>query len=230
MSTKDSFDFTASLTDGCKALDLVVPETQVMEDLRLYYQELKKWSRRVNLIAKGASDEEIVEKHFLDSLTLLKSIESDPAHLLDIGSGAGFPGLVCKIGMPSLQVTLVEPRLKRVSFLNHIVRSLGLQKIVILECRAEDDHLLPTSGGYTHVTSRAVSEIRAFLGMCERFARVGSKIICMKGPKWEKEMALLDAGADALFVLTGAREYYLPKSKSIRNVMVFESSLTKDRK
>lgn len=204
-------------------MDLAQPDDEVAKKLFSYFTELKHWSQKVNLIAKGTGDEEILEKHFLDSLTLLPSLTGENSHLLDIGTGAGFPGLVCKAAMPELQVTLVEPRFKRVSFLRHIVRTLQLQEITVLECRAEDAEKLSADDGFTHITSRAVSDIKMFLAMCRRFARPELKVICMKGPKWEEELDLyLASGEGQIFSFSTTREYLLPNSKSVRNIMLFE--------
>jgi len=221
---KTGFDFTGELAGACECLKLAKPEQEAIEKLYRYFLELKKWSRKVNLIAKGTGDTEILEKHFVDSLTLLPSLSGNNRHLLDIGTGAGFPGLVCKTAMPELSVTLVEPRFKRVSFLRHIIRTLQLENISVLECRAEDEEILPTGGGFTHITSRAVSEIKLFLSMCDRFAATGSKVICMKGPKWEDELESFNrSNSRKKFRFVSTTEYILPKSKSIRNIMIFDS-------
>jgi 16S rRNA (guanine527-N7)-methyltransferase len=222
---RKDFDFKRELLSGCESLGLVEPDRAAMERLHCYYLELKKWSRKVNLIAKGTGDVEIVEKHFLDSLTLLPILSGENPHLLDIGTGAGLPGLVCKAVLPELKVTLVEPRLRRVSFLRHIIRTLKLESISVLECRAEDEDMLPTDGGFTHITSRAVSEIRLFLAMCNRFAAADTQVICMKGPRWREEMDSLTASdSEKIFRLASTTEYILPESKSTRNVMVFDST------
>lgn len=222
---KKNFNFKNELLGGCNFLGLAEPDPEAIERLYCYFLELKKWSRKVNLIAKGTGDAEIVEKHFLDSLTLLPVLTGKSPHLLDIGTGAGFPGLVCKAVMPELQVTLVEPRLRRVSFLRHIIRTLKLENISVLECRAEDEVTLPTDSGFTHVTSRAVSEIKLFLAMCNRFSAAGTKVICMKGPKWKEELDIYTASdSQKVFRFASTTEYILPESKSIRNVMVFDST------
>ncbi len=222
---KKSFDFKRELLNGCESLGLAEPDQAAIERLYCYYLELKKWNRKVNLIAKGTGDTEIVEKHFLDSLTLLPVLTGENLHLVDIGTGAGFPGLVCKAVMPELKVTLVEPRLRRVSFLRHIIRTLKLENIFVLECRAEDEIALPTDSGFTHITSRAVSEIKLFLAMCNRFAVADIKVICMKGPKWKEELDIFTASdSQKVFRFASTTEYILPESKSLRNVMIFDST------
>jgi 16S rRNA (guanine527-N7)-methyltransferase len=194
------------------------------ERLARYFGELKKWSRRINLIAKGTADQQIIENHFLDSLTLLPLLTGAAPHLLDIGSGAGFPGLVCKAARPELIVTLVEPRAKRVSFLSHMVRTLGLTGVTILACRVEDEAQLPSAMAFTHITSRAVAEIGPFLKMVERFAPAGPRVICMKGPKWQEELTAAAAIlASSPYRLTEVVEHVLPESGARRSLLVFSS-------
>ncbi|MCF8056049.1 MAG: 16S rRNA (guanine(527)-N(7))-methyltransferase RsmG [Desulfocapsa sp.] len=216
------------LRSGCAQLALPKLDEEAEENLFAYFRELKHWGRRINLIAKGAEDEEILEKHFLDSLTLLPLLGGEKPHLLDIGTGAGFPGLVCKAVRSDLQVTLVEPRLKRVSFLRHVVRTLNLQDTSILECRVEDEVQLPSNGGFTHITSRAVNEIKLFLEMCSRFAGLGVQVICMKGPKWEEELVgWQKSGGNEHFTLVSQRNYVLPDSGGKRHLLVFEKTAKK---
>ncbi len=192
------------------------------ERLVRYFEELKKWNRRINLIAKGTADQQIIENHFLDSLTLLPLLTGAAPHLLDIGSGAGFPGLVCKAARPELTVTLVEPRAKRVSFLNYMVRTLGLTGVTILACRVEDEAQLPSAKAFTHITSRAVSEIGSFLRMVERFAPTGPQVICMKGPKWQEELTAAAAIiASTPYRLTEVVEHVLPGSGARRSLLLF---------
>ena len=182
-------DFRFLLKRGCEQLGIKL-ERAAVERLFVYYEELKHWSRKINLIAKETADEQIIENHFLDSLTLLPQLaDCGQVHLLDVGSGAGFPGLVCKAARPEITLTLVEPRLKRVSFLRHIARTLQLDDISVLACRIEDEAALPSATAFTHITSRAVTDVGAFLGLVGRLAVSGPAIICMKGPKWQQELA-----------------------------------------
>ena len=222
---KQSFDFGQELSRGCQLLGLDQPDEVALERLHTYFSELKKWSRKVNLIAKGTSDREIVEKHFLDSLTLLPSITGAKPHLLDIGTGAGFPGLVCKAAEESLRVTLVEPRLKRVLFLRHIIRTLGLSNVTVLECRAEDEQLVAGANQFSHITSRAVTEIKPFLHLCEPLAGPSTQVVCMKGPKWQEELEKYQNAEDGLpFAYSSRSEYILPVSSSTRNIMIFDTT------
>lgn len=213
--------FEKTLGDGLDSLGIVL-EDRAVHALYLYFTELKKWSRKVNLIAKGTGDREIIENHFVDSLTLLPLL-SERDHLLDIGTGAGFPGLVLKAALPGMMVTLVEPRRKRVSFLGHIIRRLQLDTINVVECRVEDERKLPSSLGATLITSRAVTEIDDFLKMCARFAQPGVKVVCMKGPRWKEELAGAERGEASSFRYCDQRQFRLPDSGAERALVVFES-------
>jgi 16S rRNA (guanine527-N7)-methyltransferase len=215
------FDFSQRLETGLKILGIeIFPEA--FDRLTLYFSELKKWSRKVNLIAKSASDEQIVENHFLDSLTILPLLVGTNTHLLDIGTGAGFPALVCKAACPELAVTLVEPRSKRVSFLGHIVRTLGLEEVRILSCRVQDEQQLPSTLEFTHITARAVTEIGSLLQMVERFSPSGPQLICMKGPKWREELAAATEILDrSPYSLERVVECTLPFSGAERSLLMF---------
>ncbi len=187
------------------------------QNLHRYFLQL----RQINLIARDSSDEQIIENHFIDSLALLSLFDASTARLLDIGTGAGFPGLVCKAARPELTVGLVEPRLKRVSFLRQVIRQLELSGVIIQACRLEDGIELEDQAGYGWVVSRAVTDIGAFLQMCGRFKQYGSRIVCMKGPRYQAE---LDAQADAVlgWHLQSTRIYRLTYSGAQRALLVFK--------
>jgi 16S rRNA (guanine527-N7)-methyltransferase len=217
------FDFIAELQQGCKALDLPELDNETFDRLYIYFKELKRWSKKINLIARKATDNDILEKHFLDSLTLLPLLTGDQAHLLDIGTGAGFPGLVCKAAKPELELTLVEPRQKRVAFLSHITRTLELKNVFILDCRVEDEARLVSDGSFTHITSRAVNEVRLFLDMSSRFMKNGVQVICMKGPKWQEELSIWEQNQNfRQYTMRFHKEYRLPQSQVERHLLVFE--------
>jgi 16S rRNA (guanine527-N7)-methyltransferase len=167
--------------------------SQQTESIQLYCQELQKWSKRVNLIARNTSPLDIVEKHFLDSLTLMPVIQQygleqqddgvDAGHasettLIDVGTGAGFPGLVLAIALPELAVILFEPRQKRVSFLRHIIRTLGLTNVQVKDQRIElgQEWEGPEP---SFITSRAVAAVDVFLPMIEGVAAQKTVVIMM---------------------------------------------------
>ena len=100
-----------------------------------YYGELLAWNNKINLIS-AKSERDIIIKHFIDSLTLLPYIKDETCRVLDIGSGAGFPGIPLKIAVSSLKVFLLESSRKKTSFLKHVIRSLDLTDAVVIHNRA----------------------------------------------------------------------------------------------
>lgn len=203
-------------------LDIAAP---VIEQLCDYLGELQKWNKRINLVA-NAPQEILIETHFLDSLTLLPLIANCPdPGLMDIGSGAGFPGLVLKIAAPQLAVSLVEPRQKRTAFMRQVIRNLGLEKVTVLETRLEKDNaaLAAYHNRIPLLTSRAFASIDLFLKLAEPLCAPGGKLICMKGPKADAEIAewRSTSAAASPFQLSKTSELTLPLSGAARKILIF---------
>jgi len=176
---------------GLTRLGLSLEDKEVNLLVR-YLQELIKWNRKVNLVARNTSLDDIVEKHFLDSLTLVPVLAArgpENGMLLDVGSGAGFPGLVIKTVCPDRPVTLLEPRQRRVSFLGHVIRVLGLRNVQVLPKRTDElvsmTYICPDI-----ITGRAVADVGSFLDMVKELAQPGALVICMQGAsgpeQWER--------------------------------------------
>ncbi len=212
--------FGSLIRPGAASLGVALGEDQSRR-LYSYFLELRRWSKKVNLIARGTADEEIVEKHFIDSLALLDLLHDPGARLLDIGSGAGFPGLVCKVARPDMTVHLVEPRLKRVSFLRHIIRLLGLSDIVVHGCRLEDGPIEAESS-FDWVVGRAVADVGNFLVLCTRFKNYGSSVVCMKGPGYLDELDEQKECSNG-WQLKTTHSYQLPFSGARRVLLVYTS-------
>ncbi len=166
--------FNGLLRDGLGHIGCSLAPEKI-EQLALYAAELRKWNRRINLVARNTTIVDIVERHFIDSLTMvpfLSAIGKKDNILLDVGTGAGFPGLVLAVTRPELHTILVEPRLKRVSFLRHIVRSLQLDNVEIVQARLEETDMAANQR-VDWVTCRALAEPGIFLAMVEpRLKRV----------------------------------------------------------
>jgi len=162
---------------------------QQQEQLLRYRQELLDWNTRVNLTAITHS-EEVLIKHFLDSLSLLSVYDKPEAKLLDIGSGAGFPGLVLKIARPQWQITSLEATGKKLTFQKHIINLLHLNGIVTIHGRAEE---LAQSREYRAsfdiVTARAVASLPALLEYSAPYCHVGGEIILPKKGELAEELA-----------------------------------------
>ena len=155
-----------------------------------YKQQLLDWNTRTNLTAITNPDD-ILIKHFLDSLSLLKAYDSikdrrmranlTTIFLLDIGSGAGFPGLPLKIVRPDWHVTLLEATGKKTTFLQHMVETLGLKDIDVVHGRAEElAHHKKYRAAFDLVTARAVSSLSNLLEYCAPYCRVGGFILLPK--------------------------------------------------
>ena len=212
-------EFEEILQRGVEEFGLVITKSYV-EQLYLYFVELCKWSKKINLIARETDENTIVENHFIDSLSLLMMLEEHRDYLVDVGTGAGFPGLVCKIACPEMRVSLVEPRLKRISFLKHVIRTCSLDKIKILPVRLESTHPLEDEKDHNCIVSRAVTNIPEFLNMCNRYHTGGKRIICMKGPKYKDELEAM-RDQQQFWQLTETREYSLPYSGASRALLCF---------
>ncbi len=199
------------LQEGSSRLGIELSESEVALLLR-YVEELKKWNRRINLVARDTDDAAIIENHFIDSLTLRPIIEQQQARsLLDVGTGAGFPGLVLAAVLPNVRFTLVEPRKKRVFFLKHIVRTLQLANVDIIAERLE---AVDVKKGKTFdlVTSRAVAAPDQFLPMVKPYLERGSRAIVMIARKAVLEATKLQ---DAFQVIR-LEEHVLPFSQAPR--------------
>lgn len=169
-------DNRSLLREGAGRLGLDLGD-EAIERLLAYLAELMKWSRRINLIARDTPEAQVIENHFLDSLTLLPLL-GEGAHLLDVGTGAGFPGLALACALPEARFTLVEPRQKRVTFLRHVIRTLGLSNTTVVEDRIEP-HLAAWQGRFSHITSRAVAEPGVFLPLIRPLADAETRVVLM---------------------------------------------------
>lgn len=213
------------LEQGLTAMSIAM-DAQARDRLAVYCVELLRWSARINLVGK-APLREIWETHFLDSLSLLRvlpPLEAPQQPLLDIGTGAGFPGLALKAARPELPVILVEPRQKRVSFLRHVIRTLGLKDIEVLCGRLEknsdevDGQLLSVP----IITSRAFTNIGEFLLHTVAVNPTGGQVICMKGPRAAEEIAAWRTEQPGSpYRLQEIVELSLPFSGKIRNLVIF---------
>lgn len=203
------------LVRGAAQLGLAV-DTAGVERLLIYLAELMKWSRRVNLIARDTPEAQAVETHFLDSLTLLPFVDEAAApHLLDVGSGAGFPGLALACVRPEARCTLCEPRQKRVSFLRHVVRTLGLVNVEVVADRVEA-HAADWPGRFTHITSRAVAEPAAFLPLVRPLVTPTTRVLLMLARA--EGLAGIDHLASGPWRIERERRFVLPFSKAPRLV------------
>jgi 16S rRNA (guanine527-N7)-methyltransferase len=173
-----------ALTIGARDLSIALSEVHLAL-LEVYYRELVEWNLRFNLTAITDRDGVLV-RHFLDSLSCLKALPltelSAGARVLDLGTGAGFPGIPLKIVCPGMNLTLVEATGKKVSFLRHLIEALALSGVEIIHERAEALGQDPTHReNYDWVLARAVAEMPTLAEYTLPLARVGGHVLAQKG-------------------------------------------------
>jgi 16S rRNA (guanine527-N7)-methyltransferase len=178
-------EFSRLLVEGAEEIGVLLTKEHILA-FGKYIDELKSWAKRMNLIRR-MSDREIVLKDFLDSLTVLNHL-SQGASIIDLGSGAGFPGIPVKIVRADLRVVLLEATRKKVYFLKNLVRHLGLEKTEVLWHRAEGGIGANSLGPFDFVLSRAFGSLRKFSTAGSRFLKQGGILLAMKGKKGEIEL------------------------------------------
>ena len=161
---------------------------QQMTQFEQYWTYLAEQNQHMNLTAIHARDE-AVEKHFLDSLALTGAVDLAGRRLIDIGSGAGFPGLPLKIAVPTLSVTLLDSLNKRVRFLREISEALQLESVEPVHGRAEEWVKTPGEReGYDYATSRAVAKLNILAELCLPYVTLGGAFLAMKTSHAEAEI------------------------------------------
>ncbi len=163
--------------EALKKLDIILTEKQ-LNDLDTYYKMLIDYNSHTNL-TRITDEKDVYLKHFYDSITLAKSVKLGSQSLLDVGTGAGFPGLVLKIVFPNLKVTLVDSLNKRITFLKLVIEKLDLKDIEAVHARAEE-YIMEKRESFDIVTSRAVANMNMLSELCIPFVKVGGYFVPMK--------------------------------------------------
>ena len=179
------------LINGALKLGLSFSDRQIGQ-FEAYYRELTDWNQRVNLTAITDYDE-VQVRHFLDSLTVISAIRSAdrawPLKVIDVGSGAGLPGLPLKIALPQIHLTLLEATAKKTKFLDYLVRQLGLKDVTVVTGRAEDAARDPTRReSFNIAVSRAVAPLPVLAELALPFCAVGGYLIAQKKGDIEEEV------------------------------------------
>lgn len=194
-----------------------------IEAFELYYQELVDWNEKVNLTAI-TDYVEVQVKHFLDSLSCLQVLGDFPAEssCIDIGTGAGFPGVPLKIVRPEMRLTLLEATGKKADFLRHIVELLGLAEVQVLKARAEELGRKPEyRETYQVAVARALGDLAVLVEYALPLLEVGGTFVAQKGREVEEEV---EAARGAVKILGGhieeVRAVRLPGSDDSRHLVV----------
>jgi 16S rRNA (guanine527-N7)-methyltransferase len=171
------------LTSGAQKLGLNITPQQ-LEQFVIYYQELVAWNRKINL-TRITDYEEVQVKHFLDSLTVMPALkppdDGRALNIIDVGAGAGLPGLPLKIVIPDTELTLLEATARKAEFLEHLVKTLELNKVEVVNGRAEEvAHDSQYRERYDLVLSRAVAPLPALVELTLPFGRMGGYLVAPK--------------------------------------------------
>ncbi|MFO7774100.1 MAG: 16S rRNA (guanine(527)-N(7))-methyltransferase RsmG [Dehalococcoidia bacterium] len=192
------------LIEGAGKLGIELNARQVKQ-FELYYRELIAWNEKINLTA--ITDYSSVQvKHFLDSLTIIlavrkEEVEKPDFNIIDIGTGAGFPGVPLKILFPQPRLVLIEPTAKKTTFLHHITRTLQLENVEVLNSRAEEAaHLLAYREQFSLVLSRAVALLPTLVELTLPFCRIGGRFVAQKKGEIDREIM---GGEKAIATLGG---------------------------
>jgi len=214
------------LQEQAGRLGLSLDKTQ-LDLFRAYYEELVAWNKRVNL-TKIVEWEAVQVQHFLDSLTcalvLPAAAYTTPYAIIDVGAGAGFPGLPLKIFLPHARLTLVESVRKKAAFLRHVVDALGLANVAVLNVRAEEAGRDPNHRGrYNLAVCRAVAALATLVEYCLPLLWPRGIMVALKGRKVEKDVAAAGAALEALSGrLREVRPVDLPGLEGPRHLVVVE--------
>ena len=219
MKKYDTSQFEKDLAE----LGIELTDRQI-EKFLLYYEMLVEWNGFMNLTAITEYDE-VMKKHFIDSLSLIKAYDlSQEKKVIDIGTGAGFPGLVLKIAFPQLEITLLDSLNKRIQFLDAVIQNLSLTGVETVHGRAEDfakpEKLREC---FDLAVSRAVSNLSTLSEYCLPFVKQGGYFISYKSEKISEET---EAAKNAITLLGGKIrkqvDFTLPDSDIYRNFLLIE--------
>jgi len=197
---------------------------ELVEEMKQQFEEYKnlllEWNEKINLTAITEEDE-IILKHFLDSLTISKYVKKGKS-IVDVGTGAGFPGIPLKIARKDVKVTLVDSLNKRILFLNDVIEKLSLKDIETLHYRAEEfGQNKKYRESFDIATSRAVANLSTLVEYLLPLVKVGGICICMKGSEIKEE---LESSKKAIEILGGEiqeiEEFCLPETDIKRNIVV----------
>lgn len=203
-----------------KKIGINITEEQI-NLLDKFYNLLIGWNEKINLTTI-TNYEEVYLKHFYDSLTLFKEVElNKDIKLCDVGSGAGFPGIVLKICFPNLKITLVDSLQKRVNYLNEIIKELGLKDIEAIHTRMEEYSKIHEEE-YDIITARAVANLNTLLEISVKSLKLNGYLVLMKANCEEELNNCKNAVFSLSCKITNINEFKLPKEESKRTLITIE--------
>ena len=217
----DNKDFNIILEQYLFDLNIVLNETQ-KNQFYDYMNLLIEWNKKINLTAI-IEPNDIILKHFIDSMTINKYIK-EKDEVIDIGTGAGFPGIPLKISIPNIKIDLLDSLNKRINFLSLVVNQLKLENIKCIHSRVEEFAKNKLNREkYDVVTSRAVANLNVLSEYMLPLVKIGGKCICMKGPNIKEE---IENSKNAIRILggeiEGVKEFNLPNTDINRTIIIIK--------
>ena len=202
---------------GLKELNIEVTEEQ-LNILDKFYKLLVEWNNKINL-TRIIEEKDVYLKHYYDSLTIVKAIDLNKVNsLCDVGTGAGFPGIVLKIVFPNLKITLIDSLLKRVKYLNEIIKDLDLKDIEAIHTRGED-----YKEKFEVVTSRAVANIEKLVDYTMHLVDKNGTFIAMKGDINKELTPEVERKINKKYKIEKIIKFELPKEDSLRSLVIIKN-------
>ena len=203
--------------NSLKELNIEVREEKINK-LEKFYELLIDWNNKINL-TRIVEKEEVYLKHFYDSLTIVKEVNLNEINTLcDVGTGAGFPGIVLKIFYPHLKITLVDSLLKRVNYLNTIIKDLELNDIVAIHARGED-----VKEKFDIVTSRAVANIEKLVTYTMHLTNKNGKLVALKGDIDKELTEDVKRKLERKYIIEKINKFELPIEESKRSLVILKN-------
>lgn len=212
-------EFVKKISDYLDEIQIKLNDKQLMQFYK-YMNLLIEWNKKINLTSI-IEPEEIIIKHFVDSVIISKYIEKG-LKVIDVGTGAGFPGIPLKIVRDDIEIVLLDSLNKRVNFLNEVIKDIKLEKIQTIHARVEEfAKNKKYRENFDAVISRAVANMSTLSEYMLPLTKVGGKMLSMKGPDFEKE---IENSKKAISILGGEiekiDEYQLPKTEMKRSIII----------
>lgn len=218
-------DYKKKLCDAIQNLNLEIDNKQ-SEKFLWYMDLLLEWNEKINLTAITDKNE-IIIKHFADSLSILSIMQIENQNVIDIGSGAGFPGVPLKILCPDINLTLIDSLAKRIKFLQAVKNNLGLENLNCIHARAEE--FVKTNDNrenYDLCVSRAVANLSILCEICLPFVKIGGYFVAYKGSEIKNEIETAKSAIDKLGAsISDIKKITLPYS-DITHCLIFVRKLS----